>query len=147
MPEARGFGHETTRTIFRCRDREVHAPEAERKHQGVPIVLIVVCLAMLFGIVLGLRVNVRGLLVIILVEILASVVASGSGLLPIGAAMIGMVAIAIALQFGYGISILIGAMQLVDTPADDEPVRREVGQSRAAATTVVGRYRGHPDIR
>ena len=109
--------------------------------------LIVVCLAMLFGIVLGLRVNVRGLLVIILVEILASVVASGSGLLPIGAAMIGMVAIAIALQFGYGISILIGAMQLVDTPADDEPVRREVGQSRAAATTVVGRYRGHPDIR
>jgi hypothetical protein len=92
---------------------------------GDEIVSLLVCLSLLSGLVAGLRYNVR-----MLAWLCGAVVIAGLGLAAGGVGGIGrdvlMATMAIvALQVGYFVALVIGAMRLVDTPVavrEDAPV-------------------------
>lgn len=95
--------------------------------QGDGVVLLVVCLSLLGGIVVGLRFNVR-MLALICLAVLVTV--AGLGLIGVvGAgrgALSGAVSV-LALQVGYFISMLIAAMRLTEEPIGLAP---DVGDVR-----------------
>ena len=77
---------------------------------------IVASMSLLFGIVLGLRFNVRALFGLCLVVMVAGIAAALTGFYPVGEAALFAVSTTVALQVGYFVSMVIGAMQLTETP-------------------------------
>lgn len=79
---------------------------------------IVASLSLLFGIVLGLRFNVRILFALCLVVIIAGIGTALFGLAAVGDAALFAVSTTVALQVGYFVSMVIAAMNLTESPAD-----------------------------
>lgn len=79
---------------------------------------IVASLSLLVGIVLGLRFNVRAVFALCLTVLIAGIAAALGGFAATGDAALFAVSVTVALQVGYFVSMVIGAMHLVDTPAD-----------------------------
>ena len=77
---------------------------------------IVASLSLLFGIVLGLRFNVRTVFALCLLVMVAGIVVALTGIAAIADSALFAVSITVALQVGYFVSMVIGAMQLTETP-------------------------------
>lgn len=86
---------------------------------------IVASLSLLFGIVLGLRFNVRAVFAVCLVVLIGGIVAALGGFVAAGEAALFAVSVAVALQVGYFVSMVIGAMHLADTPEETTAQRSE----------------------
>ena len=82
---------------------------------------IVASLSLLFGIVLGLRFNVRVLFALCLAVILGGIGAALSGRFAVGDAALFAVSTTVALQVGYFVSMVIAAMNLTESTADAAP--------------------------
>ena len=76
---------------------------------------MVVSLSLLFGIVVGLRFNVRALFTLCLVVMLCGIGAALGGLSATSEAALFAVSTTVALQVGYFVSMVIGAMNLTET--------------------------------
>lgn len=77
---------------------------------------IVASLSLLSGIVVGLRFNVRVLFALCLIVLVGGIAAALSGYFVIADAALFAVSITVALQVGYFVSMVIGAMNLTETP-------------------------------
>jgi len=88
-------------------------------------VSIVASLSLLFGIVLGLRFNVRTIFALCLTVMIGGIVAALTGFAPIGEAALFAVSVTVALQVGYFVSMVIGAMHLTETPEQPATGRSE----------------------
>lgn len=86
---------------------------------------IVASLALLFGIVLGLRFNVRVLFALCLAVMVGGIAVALTGLHPIGDTALVAVSTAVALQVGYFVSMVIGAMNLTEAPEEVRQSRTE----------------------
>lgn len=80
---------------------------------------IVASVALLCGIVLGLRFNVRVLFAFCLVVLIGGIAATLGGFAAVADAALFAVSTTVALQVGYFVSMVIGAMQLTETPTAD----------------------------
>lgn len=89
---------------------------------------IMASLSLLVGIVLGLRFNVRLLLLVCVAVIGLGLGATLFGSMSFADAALLTVSTILALQVGYFVSMVIGAMQLVDTP-EQAPARPRVGET------------------
>lgn len=86
---------------------------------------IVASLSLLIGIVLGLRFNVRAVFAVCLVVLVGGIAAALGGFVATGDAALFAVSMTVALQVGYFVSMVIGAMQLTETPTEATPARNE----------------------
>ena len=86
---------------------------------------IVASLSLLAGIVLGLRFNVRAVFSVCLVVMVGGIAAALGGFVAAGEAALFAVSIAVALQVGYFVSMVIGAMHLAETPEPSPAPRAE----------------------
>ena len=86
---------------------------------------IVASLSLLFGIVLGLRFNVRAVFAVCLVVMVGGIVAALGGFVAIGEAALFAVSVTVALQVGYFVAMVIGAMHLAETPEPTVAPRSE----------------------
>lgn len=77
---------------------------------------IAASLALLFGIVIGLRFNVRALFGLCLMVLMTGVAAALVGVIAVGDAALFAISTTVALQVGYFVAVVIGAMQLTDIP-------------------------------
>ncbi len=89
---------------------------------------IMASVSLLVGIVLGLRFNVRLLLLACVLVIGAGLAATLFGSVSLADAALFAIATTVALQVGYFVSMVIGAMQLVDTP-EESPSRPCAGNA------------------
>lgn len=106
---------------------------------------IAASLSLLFGIVLGLRFNVRVLFALCLVVMVTGVTAALSGAVAVGEAALFAVSITVALQVGYFVAMVIGAMQLTEVAepqvSAESRERREIprlGGSGAGPSRTLG---------
>jgi hypothetical protein len=88
-------------------------------------VSIAVSLSLLFGIVLGLRFSVRAVFALCLTVMVAGIAAALSGFVATGEAALFAVSVTVALQVGYFVSMVIGAMNLTDAPEPSPAARPE----------------------
>ncbi len=86
---------------------------------------IVASLSLLVGIVLGLRFNVRAVFSVCLVVMIGGIVAALGGFAAVGDAALFAVSVTVALQVGYFVSMVIGAMHLAETPEPTATPRTE----------------------
>ncbi|MDK9697376.1 MAG: hypothetical protein OEL76_13395 [Siculibacillus sp.] len=86
---------------------------------------IVVSLSLLSGIVLGLRFNVRSVFALCLVVMVGGIGAALGGFAAVGDAALFAVSVTVALQVGYFVSMVIGAMHLAETPNETTTARNE----------------------
>lgn len=84
--------------------------------QGDGIVSLLVCLSLLTGLVVGLRFNVRMLTLLCLATIVAGVGLGVFGYLSTGHGLLSTVVAVVALQVGYFVALVIGAMRLTEEP-------------------------------
>lgn len=85
---------------------------------------IVASLSLLTGLVLGLRFNVRLLLLVCLAVLAGSLAAVVFGAVSAGNAALFGVSIVVALQVGYFVSMVVGAMNLAEVPETPAPRRQ-----------------------
>jgi hypothetical protein len=90
-------------------------------------VSILACLSLLSGIVLGLRFNVRLLLLVCLGVIATAVAAPLAAPVSLTAAALCAGVAILALQVGYFVAVVIGAMQLTEEP-EPSPARESIGR-------------------
>ena len=86
--------------------------------QGDGVVLILVCVSLLVGVVIGLRFNVRLLAMLCLAAVGAGLVASLTGQMGVGQTILMSSVAVVALQVGYFVAMLIGAMRLSEEPPE-----------------------------
>ena len=96
--------------------------------QGDGFVTLVVCLSLLAGLVVGLRFNVRFLAATCVLVLIGGLGFSLAGLVEGGRGALMSAVSILALQVGYFISLLIGAMRLAEEPAT--LVRETVAEAR-----------------
>ena len=100
--------------------------------QGDIPVSVLVCVSMLAGIVVGLRFNVKLLLLLCLATIVAGVGAGVTGLLGPGHASLTTAVTVVALQVGYFVSVVITAMRLTEEPVTVTSSRKSAEATREA---------------
>lgn len=108
--------------------------------RGDEIVSILVCLSLLAGLVVGLRFNVRMLVWLCLATIVGGGILGISDTVAFGRA-VSMTSVAVvALQVGYFIAQVIGAMRLADEPVAvaGEAADQEARVTRSEATRPTG---------
>jgi uncharacterized protein YneF (UPF0154 family) len=102
--------------------------------RGETIVSIAVCLALLSGIVLGLRFNVRLLLMACLATIATGLAAPIVSTASVTTTLLWAVLCVVALQVGYFVAIVVNAMQLTEEPIPSSaPERRAPSLSDTVA--------------
>lgn len=94
--------------------------------QGDGIVSLVACLSLLAGLVIGLRFNVRLLMMVCLAALVVGAVAPLLGRVGMGTSLLMAAVAVLSLQVGYFVAVVIGAMQLAD-----EPVAAPVTEAKA----------------
>lgn len=95
--------------------------------QGDGFVTLLVCTALLAGVVTGLKFNVRMLVWLCLAAIVAGAVLSTAGVVAGGRGLLSTVVSVVALQVGYFVAVVIGAMRLTEEPiavTEDVPARK-----------------------
>lgn len=99
---------------------------------GDGVVLILVCASLLVGVVIGLRFNVRLLAMLCLAAIGGGLTASIAGVIGVGQGVLMSSVAVVALQVGYFVAMLIGAMRLGDEPVElaPQPAPRESRRSQ-----------------
>lgn len=104
--------------------------------QGDGVVSLLVCFSLLTGVVVGLRFNVRMLVWLCLAAIGGGTAAAIGGFFPIGHGVVMTTVAIVALQVGYFVALVIGAMRLTEEPSElrHEIVTREVVAERSRAT-------------
>lgn len=95
--------------------------------QGDGFVSLLVCLAVLVGLVTGLRFNVRMLVWLCLAAMVCGVMTATAGVSAPGRAVLTTLVSLVALQVGYFVALVIGAMRLAEEPA---PVGEKAGAAR-----------------
>lgn len=93
--------------------------------QGDEFVSLLVCLSVLGGLVVGLRFNVRMLVWLCLAALLVGVASSFGGVVGIGRGVLMTTVSIVALQVGYFVALVIGAMRLNETPAYEKAEARD----------------------
>lgn len=97
---------------------------------GDGFVSLLVCFSLLAGLVVGLRFNVRLLVWLCLFAILTGIGLASGGVLPVGHGVVATTVSVVALQVGYFVALVIGAMRLTEEPAE---LRREIAAHDVAA--------------
>lgn len=104
--------------------------------QGDEFVSLLVCLSVLGGLVVGLRFNVRMLVWLCLAAMVVGVAGSFGGLVAVGRGVLMTTVSIVALQVGYFVALVIGAMRLTEEPAYEEvearDARPEISRARRA---------------
>lgn len=95
--------------------------------QGDGFVSLLVCLAVLVGLVTGLRFNVRMLVWLCLTAMICGVIAGAAGVSPPGRTVLTTLVSLVALQVGYFVALVIGAMRLAEMSV---PVGEKAGASQ-----------------
>jgi hypothetical protein len=85
--------------------------------QGDGFVSLLVCLAVLLGLVTGLRFNVRMLVWLCLAALVCGAIAGTAGFAAAGRTVLTTLVSLVALQVGYFVALVIGAMRLAEIPA------------------------------
>lgn len=95
--------------------------------QGDGVVSLLVCFSLLTGLVVGLRFNVRMLVWLCFAAIAGGVVSTLFGVFPVVHGVVMTTVAIVALQVGYFVALVIGAMRLTEEPTD---LRHEVVSSK-----------------
>jgi len=85
--------------------------------RGDEIVSLLVCLSLLAGLVVGLRFNVRMLVWVCLATIVTGALLGSTGTVAGGRSILMTTVAVVALQVGYFVALVIGAMRLTEEPA------------------------------
>lgn len=102
---------------------------------GDEVVSLVVCLSLLGGVLVGLRFDVRMLAWTCLFALAVGAGLATSGTVDVGRDVLITTMAIVALQVGYFVAIVIGAMRLTDAPiaAGDAPTARRSNRKATAA--------------